>query len=101
MSHEKLAAALTNTLGFPLGKVEPVARRRQLDDGRTTVVEMNVVRPATWSFRSAAVMADIAAKLSALLFGTNIDFGGATYEQLVNSCIIEQMPAATVPAHKA
>jgi hypothetical protein len=43
--------------------------RRQSDDGRTTIVEMNVVKPAKWSFQTAAIMADIAATVGALAAG--------------------------------
>jgi hypothetical protein len=73
MSHRRLAAHVIETLGLPVATVEQVTKRRQLDDGRTTVVEMNVVRPARWSFHSAAVMADIAAKLGALASGEPTD----------------------------
>ena len=57
------------TLGFPLAQVEQVTKRRQLDDGRTTEVHMNIVKPAKWSFQTAAIMADIATKIGALATG--------------------------------
>jgi hypothetical protein len=50
-------------LGFPLAQVEQITKRRQLDDGRTTELHMNVVKLAKWSFQTAAITADIATKL--------------------------------------
>jgi hypothetical protein len=63
------AEQLTQMLGFPLARVKKVKRTRKGDHGKTTAVEMDVVQPAWWSFHSAAVMLDIAAKVGALPIG--------------------------------
>jgi hypothetical protein len=66
---QKLADRVASMLDFPLAQVEQVTKRRQGADGRTTEIHMNVVKPARWSMQTAAVMADIAAKLGALSVG--------------------------------
>ena len=64
-----LAERVRGMLDFPLAQVEQVTKRRQSDDGRTTIIEMNVVKPAKWSFQTAAQIADVASKLGALATG--------------------------------
>jgi hypothetical protein len=58
---------------------EQVTRRRQSDDGRVTEIYMNVVKPARWSFQTAAIMADIASKLGALSAGEATDRTAHTF----------------------
>jgi hypothetical protein len=66
---QRLADRVASMLDFPLAQVEQVTKRRQGADGHTTEIHMNVVKPARWSMQTAAVMADIAAKLGALSVG--------------------------------
>jgi hypothetical protein len=56
-------------LDFPLAQVEQVTKRRQADDGRTTIIEMNIVKLAKWSFHSVAILADVSSKIGALATG--------------------------------
>ena len=66
---QRLADRVASMLDFPLAQVEHVTKRSQGADGHTTEIHMNVVKPARWSMQTAAVMADIAAKLGALSVG--------------------------------
>jgi hypothetical protein len=68
-----LAERVRGMLDFPLAQVEQVTKRRQTDDGRTTIIEMNVVKPAKWSFHSAAILADVSSKIGALATGEATD----------------------------
>jgi len=40
-----------------------VTKRCALEDERQAIIEMNVDKPAKWSFQTAAAMANIASKL--------------------------------------
>lgn len=70
---QRLAERVGAMLDFPLAQVEQVTKRRQTDDGRTTIIEMNIVKPAKWSFQSAAALADVSSKLGALATGEPTD----------------------------
>jgi hypothetical protein len=62
--------------------VEQLTKRRQLNEGRTTEIHMNVVKPAKWSFQTAAIMADVAAKLAGLAVGEAEAPGGPVLDNL-------------------
>ncbi len=96
---EKLASRVIEMLGFPLAQVEQVTRRRQSDDGRTTEIHMNVVKPAKWSFQTAAIMADIAAKLGALSAGEATDRTAHTLD--LSKRELEEMPLDQLLALRA
>lgn len=97
---QKLAERVAEMLAYPLSQVEQVTKRRQMPDGRTTVVEMQVVRPARWSFQTAAIMADIAAKLGALAIGEPTDRMAHTLEGLTQR-ELESMPMDQLLALRA
>lgn len=66
---QKLTERALAMLDFPLATVEQVTKTRQGKDGKTTEIHMNVVKPARWALRDAAIIADVAAKLAALAAG--------------------------------
>jgi hypothetical protein len=96
----KLAAQVAEMLNFPLAQVEQVTKRRQLDDGRTTEIHMNVVKPAKWSFQTAAIMADVAAKLAGLAVGDTGAPGGPSVNNLTPRQL-EEMPLDQLLALRA
>lgn len=97
---QKLAERVAEMLGYPLAQVEKIQKRRQLDDGRTTIIDMSVVRPAKWSFQTAAVMADIASKLGALAVGEPTERTAHQLEGLTKRDL-EEMPLEQLLALKA
>ncbi len=80
--------------------VEYVTKRRQLDDGRTTEVHMHIVKPAKWSFQTAAIVADIATKIGALAMGEATERTAHTIEGLTNRDL-ETMPLEQLLALRA
>lgn len=96
----KLASRVEEMLGFPLAQVEQITKRRQGPDGRTTEIHMNVVKPGRWSFQTAAIMADIAAKLGALAAGEPTERTAHALEGL-NPRDLESMPIEQLLALRA
>lgn len=70
---QKLRARALEMLQFPLATVEQVTKRQLGPDGKTTEIYMNVVKPAKWVLRDAALVADIASKLARLSAELPID----------------------------
>ncbi len=87
-------------LDFPLAQVEQVTKRRQTDDGRTTIIEMNIVKPARWSFGSAAQLADASSKLGALATGEATDRTAHIIDNLTDRDL-ETMPLDQLLALRA
>ena len=61
---------------------------------------MNVVRPAKWSFQTAAIMADVAAKLAALSVGEPTERTAHVVDGLTKKDL-EQMPLDQLLALRA
>lgn len=84
---QKLRARALEMLQFPLATVEQVTKRQLGPDGKTTEIYMNVVKPAKWVLRDAALVADIASKLARLSAELPIDrlaIDGLTTRDLEN-----------------
>jgi hypothetical protein len=63
---ERLAGRVESMLEFPLATVERVEKVSKAADGKTTIIEQTIVKPTRWTFRDAAQIAEITAKLGRL-----------------------------------